>query len=414
MKPTNNKHTMKKKLMFIGLDVHAKNITIALAEGGGGEARLYGTIPNDLHALERVFAKLRKAHPGVELRVCYEAGPTGFVLARRLAQLKIHCTLVAPSLIPTKSGDRIKTDRRDSLKLARLHRAGELTAVHVPDANDEAMRDLCRARTDAVADLRSGRAQLKAFLLRNGYRYTGKSAWTEAHRRYLRELVLPHPAQRVVLEDAIRAIGSAEERIGRLEDQMQALLESWHMKPMVAAMMAMRGFALVGAMVLVSELGGAWRFDHPGQLMAYLGLVPSENTSDSKRRQGGIWLRRSARAFGAAPQPPAAHLASVPRLDSKAGNGHARWLLIEAAHHYRLSPKVSKELSARQQGQSEEIKACAWKAQTRLHKRMMQLLARGKQRNKVTVAIARELCGFVWHIFRLMEPRMNPGKPAGA
>jgi len=390
MKPTNNKHTMKKKLLFAGLDVHAKNITVALAEGGGGEARLYGTIPNDLHALERVFAKLRKAHPGVELRVCYEAGPTGFVLARRLAQLRVHGTVVAPSLIPTRSGERIKTDRRDALKLARLHRAGELTAVHVPDANDEAMRDLCRARTDAVADLRSSRAQLKAFLLRNGYRYTGKSAWSEAHRRYLREVVLPHPAQRVVLEDAIRAIGSAGERIGRLEDQMHALLESWPMKPVVAAMMALRGFALVGAMVIVSELGGAWRFDHPRQLMAYLGLVPTENTSDSKRRQGRI---------------------------TKTGNSHARWLLIEAAHHYRLSPKVSRELSVRQQGQSEEIKACAWQAQTRLHKRMRQLCARGKERNKVTVAVARELCGFVWHIFRLMEPRMRPAtatRPATA
>ena len=380
---------MKKKLLFVGLDVHAKNITIALAEGGGGEARLYGTIPNDLHALEKVFAKLRKApidgaqglrHPGTELRVCYEAGPTGFVIARRCAQLKIHCTVVAPSLIPTKSGERIKTDRRDALKLARLHRAGELTAVNVPDANDEAMRDLCRARTDAVQDLRRGRAQLKAFLLRNGYRYTGKSAWSEAHRRYLRELVLPHPAQRVVLEDAIAAIGAAGERIARLEEQMQALLESWHMKPVVQALMGMRGFALVGAMVLTSELGGAWRFEHPKQLMAYLGLVPSENTSSEKRRQGGI---------------------------TKAGNSHARWLLIEAAHHYRLSPKVSKELSLRQQGLAEDIKACSWKAQTRLHKRMMQLCARGKQRNKVTVAVARELCGFVWHIFRLMEPRLS-------
>jgi transposase len=384
MKPTHNKHTMKKHLLFIGLDVHAKNITIALAPGDSHEARLYGTIPNDLHALERVFAKLKKAHPGAELRVCYEAGPTGFVLARRLAQLKVHCTVVAPSLIPCRSGERVKTDRRDALKLARLLRAGELTAVHVPEAADEAMRDLCRARTDAVQDLRRGRAQLKAFLLRHGYRYTGKSAWTEAHQRYLRELVLPHPAQRVVLEDALRAIGTAGERIGRLEEQMHALLESWAMKPVVGAIMALRGFALVGAMVVVSELGGAWRFAHPRQLMAYLGLVPSENTSSEKRRQGGI---------------------------TKAGNGHARWLLIEAAHHYRLSPKISKELSARQQGVSEDIKACAWKAQTRLHQRTVRLLARGKQRNKITVAVARELCGFVWHIFRLMEPRMPKAAP---
>ena len=206
-----------------------------------------------------------------------------------------------------------RASRRDALKLARLHRAGELSAVHVPDASDEAMRDLCRARTDAVQDLRRGRAQLKAFLLRNGYRYTGKSAWTEARRRYLRELVLPHLAQRVVLEDAIAAIAGAGERIARLEEQMEALLESWPMKPVVQALMGMRGFALVGAMVLASELGGAWRFEHPKQLTAYLGLVPSENTSSEKRRQGGI---------------------------AKTGNGHARWLLIEAAHHYRLSPKV--------------------------------------------------------------------------
>jgi transposase len=378
--PTHNKHTMKKKILFLGLDVHAQNIAVALAESGGGEARSYGAIPNDLHALEKVLSKLRSAHPGRELRLCYEAGPTGFVLARRCAQLKIACTVVAPSLIPSRAGERIKTDRRDALKLARLHRAGELRAVHLPDASDEAMRDLCRARTDAVQDLRRGRAQLKAFLLRNGYRYTGKSAWSEAHRRYLRELILPHPAQRVVLEDALTAVASAGERIARLEEQMEALLVTWPMQPMVAALMGLRGFARVGAMVLVSELGAAWRFEHPRQLMAYLGLVPTENTSAGKRRQGGI---------------------------TKTGNSHARWLLIEAAQHYRLSPKVSKELSVRQQGLSAELKACSWKAQTRLHKRMLQLLARGKQRNKVTVAIARELCGFVWHIFRLMEPRMN-------
>ena len=383
--PTHNKHTMKKELLFVGLDVHAKTVTLALAEGGGGEARLYGAIANDLHALEKVFARLKKAHPEMELRVCYEAGPTGFVIARRCAQLRIPCTVVAPSLIPTRSGERIKTDRRDALKLARLHRAGELTAVHVPEASDEAMRDLCRARTDAVQDLRRGRAQLKAFLLRNGYRYTGKSAWSEAHQRYLRELVLPHPAQRVVLEDALGAITGAGERIGRLEEQMRALLASWPMKPVVEAVMGLRGFAVVGAMVLVSELGGAWRFAHPRQLMAYLGLVPTENTSCDKRRQGQI---------------------------TKAGNGHARWLLIEAAQHYRLSPKVSKELSVRQQGLSAEVKACSWKAQTRLHQRMLQLLARGKERNKVTVAVARELCGFIWHIFRLMESRLTQGRAA--
>jgi transposase len=379
-KPSNNKHTMKKDLLFVGLDVHAQSITVAVAENDRSQPRLYGSIPNDLHAVERMLSRLKKAHPAADLRVCYEAGPTGFGLARRCQQLKVDCAVVAPSLIPNRSGDRIKTDRRDAIKLARSHRAGDLTAVYVPQASDEAMRDLCRARTDAVQDLRRSRAQLKAFLLRNGYRYSGKSSWTEAHRRYLRELVLPHPAQRVVLEDALNAISTAGERIGRLEEQMEALLFEWPMQPVVAALMALRGFARVSAMVLVSELGGAWRFDHPRQLMAYLGLVPTENTSDQKKRRGRI---------------------------TKTGNAHARWLLIEAAQHYRLSPKVSKELCARQQGLSKEIKACSWKAQTRLHKRMCQLLARGKERNKVTVAVARELCGFVWQIFRLMEPRMK-------
>src|SRR6187399_1563547 len=234
--PTHSKHTMKKQLLFVGLDVHAQNIALAFAEGGGGEARTYGSIPNDLHAVEKVFAKLKKAHPGVELRVCYEAGLTGFVLARRCAQLRIDCQVVAPSLIPSRAGDRVKTDRRDARKLARLHRAGELSAVHVPEASDEAMRDLCRGRTDAVQDLRRGRAQLKAFLLRNGYRYSGKSSWTEAHLRYLRELVLAHPAQRVVLEDALRSITTAGERIDRLEESMESLMESWAMKPVVKAL----------------------------------------------------------------------------------------------------------------------------------------------------------------------------------
>src|SRR5215207_4241474 len=235
-------HTMSKNLLYVGLDVHAQTVTIALAEGGG-EVRNYSSVSSDLDVLERTMRRIKNTHPGCELRVCYEAGPTGFVIARRFTQLRIDCTVVAPTLIPSRAGERVKTDRRDAAKLARLHRAGELTAVNVPDACDEAMRDLCRARTDAVQDLRRSRAQLKAFLLRNGYRYTGKSAWTEAHRRYLRELVLPHPAQRVVLEDALTTIASAGERIARLEEQMSALLESWPMKPVVEAVMGMRGFA---------------------------------------------------------------------------------------------------------------------------------------------------------------------------
>ena len=232
------------------------------------------------------LAKIRRAQPEAEWRVCYEAGPTA-LCRPRLSQLG-STALSGPSLIPNRSADRGEDRPSVSVKLARLHRAVELTAVHVPEATDEALRDLCRARTDAVQDLRRGRAQLKAFLLRHGYRYAGKTAWTQAHQRYLRELILPHAAMRVVLEDSLRTITLAEERIGCLEEQMAALLESWPMKPVVEALMGLRGFQRVSAMVLTSELGAGWRFTHPRQLMAYLGLVPSENTSGSKRRQGAM------------------------------------------------------------------------------------------------------------------------------
>lgn len=385
---------MSKSVIHIGLDVHAQTIAVAVAGGTGsaGEVRLHGSISSDLHSVDKLLAKLRKAHPEAELRFCYEAGPTGFVLQRHFARKDLVCIVVAPSLIPTRSGDKIKTDRRDAVKLARLFRAGELTGVNIPDAVDEAMRDLCRARTDAVQDQRRQRAQLKAFLLRHGYRYQGKTSWNEKHLSYLRSLTLSHPAHRAVLEDTLTTLIGAQERIARLEENMEALLTGWQMKPVVQALMGMRGFALVGAMVMVSELGSAWRFEHPRQLMAYLGLVPTENSSGGKRRQGGI---------------------------SKTGNSHARWIMIEASHHYRLEPGVSPQLSKRQEGLDEDVKACAWKAQTRLHKRLKQLLARGKHRNKAQVAVARELTGFVWQIFRLMEnrvgaPDQTPGSPAGA
>lgn len=370
---------MKNSIVHIGLDVHAQTITIAIAEGSG-EARLYGTISSDLHSVDKFLAKLRKAHPDATLRWCYEAGPTGFVLQRHIARKGMECLVAAPSLIPGRSGDKIKTDKRDAVKLARLLRAGELTGVHVPDAVDEAMRDLCRARTDAVQDQRRLRMQLKAFLLRCGYRYQGKTSWNEKHLSYLRSLTLPHPAQKAVLEDTVQSLDRAAERIARLEESMESLLEDWALKPVVKAIMGMRGFALIGAMVIVSELGGAWRFDHPRQLMAYLGLVPTESSSGGKRSQGSI---------------------------SKTGNCHARWIMIEASHHYRLPPGISPQMSQRQEGLSEAVKACAWKAQTRLHARLRQLLGRGKNRNKAQVAVARELCGFVWEIFRIMHRQMT-------
>jgi transposase len=363
-----------KNTLYLGLDVHKDSITIAIAAAGrNGEVRLYGAISNDLHALEKALTKIRQAHGGAGLEVCYEAGPCGFGIARRLAQLKVACQVVAPSMIPKRSGDRVKTDKRDARKLARLLRAGELTPVYIPEPTDEAMRDLCRARTDAVDDRRRSRHRLKGFLLRHGYRYQGKSTWSAAHERYLRELVLPHPAMKVILEEYLQAIAAAGERIERCEVGMRALLEKWRLAPAVRALMAMKGFQTVAAMILVSELGEVDRFAHPRQVMAYLGLVPTENTSSDKRRQGSI---------------------------SKCGNAHARWLLVECAQHYVPPPKVSKELSRRQEGQPQEVRAISWRAQNRLHHRFMRLSARRLQRNKALVAIARELCGFIWELLR--------------
>ncbi len=373
---------MKKKL-YLGLDVHKDWITIAIAfEGRNGEVRLEGTISNDLQALEKWLARLRKAH-GKETRLyaCYEAGPCGFGIARRLKQLGVECEVVAPSMTPTRSGDRIKTDRRDARKLARLLRAGELTAVYIPEATDEAMRDLCRARTDAVDDRRRARHRLKGFLLRHGYRYQGKSSWSPAHERYLRELMLPHPAMKVILEEYLQGIAAAGERIARCEAGMGELLTKWRLEPAVRALMAMKGFQRVAAMILVSELGEVHRFAHPRQVMAYLGLVPSENTSSDKRRQGRI---------------------------TKCGNSHARWLLVECAQHYATPPKVSAHLSRRQQGQAKEIRAISWRAQNRLHQRYTRLLGRRLQRNKAMVAIARELCGFIWELLRTQPCYHHP------
>lgn len=377
---------MSKEVLYLGLDVHAENIAVAIAEAGrDGEVRNHGIISSDLHCVEKLLRKL--GHPG-KLRVCYEAGPCGFVLARFLKKKGIACDVVAPSLTPKGSGDKIKTDRRDARMLARLHRAGELTAVHIPDERDEAIRDLCRARTDAVHDLRSGRHQLKAFLLRNGYRYSEKTAWSQAHLRYLRELSLPHPAMKVVLEEYLMAIDTVGERIARIEAQMTALLEDWHLAPVVKSLMAFRSYQTVAAMITVSEIGDIHRFAHPRQLMAYLGLVPSESSSGGSRAQGSI---------------------------TKCGNGHLRWIFNECAQHYRLPPKVSSPLSRRQETipkpHRRAVMELSWRCQNRLHEKGRLLAARGKTRQKVQTALARELCAFVWELMRITTPQPEGAPP---
>lgn len=374
VKPTtkNEDKHMRTKDKFVGLDVHKDTTVIAVAEGGrDGEVRLYGTISSDLHALEKVFAKL--GGDAVRLHVVYEAGPTGYVIYRRLVQLGIDCIVVAPSRTPQPAGHRQKTDRRDAIMLARLHRAGELTGIHVPDAVDESIRDLTRARADAVHDLTRAKQRLKSFLLRQGYRYKGKANWSAPHQRYLRELVLPLPALKSVLEEYLLAIDQSVQRVQRLEELIEVQVPRWRMYPAVEALMCLRGFKLTAAAVLVAELGDVRRFEHPRHLMAFLGMVPKERTTGDDRKLGGI---------------------------TKTGNAHARWILVEAAQHALLPPKVSAQLSVRQEGQPAAYRELSWKVQTRLHKRGWHLLQRGVIKPKVLVALARELSGHVWALLQ--------------
>jgi transposase len=359
------------RIAYVGLDVHKDGIVVAVAEDGlRGEVRDYGRIANTPAALRRLVGKL--GHHGVTLRFCYEAGPCGYGIQRQLAAAGHDCVVVAPSLLPKRPGDRIKTDRRDACSLAKLHRAGELTAVWVPDAGHEAIRDLVRARLDAVRALRRARQQLSRFLLRQGCHY-GRPAWTKLHRRWLTGLRFDQVAHHIVLEDYIQTVEAARERRDRLTAQIEAILPDWALAPVVAALQTMRGMALVNAATLIAELGDLSRFANARQLMGYLGLVPSEYSSGARVKRGGI---------------------------TKAGNSAARRLLIEAAWSYRFPARLSPELLLRQENQPRPIRAIAWKAQLRLCARYRKLARTGKPANIVTTAIARELAGFLWAIAR--------------
>jgi transposase len=365
-------------ITYVGLDVHKQGIVVAVAEGGlRGEVREYGRIANTPAALDRLARKL--SGDGVKLRFCYEAGPCGYGIQRHLSARGHECVVVAPSLIPKRAGDRVKTDRRDAASLARLHRAGELTAVWVPDVRHEAMRDLVRARLDVVHALRRARQQLSGFLLRQGCHY-GRPAWTKLHRRWLAGLKFEQAVHHLVLEDYIAAVEAAQARRDRLTAQIEAMLPDWSLAPVVAALQTMRGMALVNAATLIAELGDLSRFANPRQLMAYLGLVPSEYSSGASVKRGGL---------------------------TKAGNSAARRLLIEASWTYRFPARVSRELLLRQEEQSKPIREIAWKAQLRLCARYRKLARSGKPANVVTAAIARELAGFIWAIARRVPPATN-------
>ena len=362
------------KTYYIGLDVHKETIAIAYTyEGSRKEATYHGSCGGSNPAAEGALRKLAKKLEVKlkDLKVCYEAGPTGFVLARRLVQLGLDCVVMSPSKTKRKPNEKIKTDKRDAKKIAKLFRNGDITEVRVPPALDEAIRDVCRARTDASDDLSRAKQRLNSFLLRNGYRYTGKSRWTAAHMRYLRDLTMPDPYMRITLEECIQAVDSGIERVERITRRLKDILPEWEWEPVVCALMACKGFQEVAAMTIIAELGDLRRFDHPRKLMAFLGLVPGEDSSGPRRRQGGI---------------------------TKCGNSHARWMLVECSQHYRKAPKIGSALSKRQEGQGKDVKELAWRMQNRLHARYVRLKARGKREPKAIVAIARELCAFIWEL----------------
>jgi transposase len=372
---------MSKTVHYIGLDVHKETIAVSIAPANSTEVRRYGIINGSLDAVDKLVKKL--AQPGIELRLVYEAGPCGFVICRQLRSKGLACDVVAPSLVPKKASAKVKTDRRDADQLARLFRAGELTAIHVPAQEDEAVRDLIRARHAAMDDLRRARHRLKGFLLRLGFRYTGKSSWNDAHKRYLSGLVMPQPPQQIAFQEYIHAMDDAGERLDRLTQAVLDALPGWKWEPVVRALLCLRGVQELTAMTLVAEVGDFSRFEDARSLMHFLGLTPSEHSSGGSRTQGGI---------------------------TKCGNAHCRRVLTEAAWQYRLKPKVSEAMQKRQEKQSKEVRMTAWKAQQRLHKRFQRLSARKKSVVAAT-AVARELAGFVWAIACQVKPAAQAAAP---
>jgi transposase len=356
--------------LYVGLDVHKDFIAVAYARDDGAadpvELGSIGTRQCDIDALVR---KLQGK--GARLVFVYEAGPCGYWLYRYLTEKGVTCFVVAPSLIPRRPGDRVKTDKRDAVTLARLARSGDLTPVHVPTVSDEAIRDLARAREDALRDLNASRFRLKALLLRNDIRYAGRANWSAEHVRFLARLVLPTPAQQIVFQEDVRTVSERTELLRRLEHELLEQAKTWRFYPVIEAQQALRGVQFTVAVTAVAELGDLTRFDTPRQLMSYLGLTPSEYSSGDRRRLGGI---------------------------TKAGNGHARRVLVEAAKAYRHRAKVSEQIQARQQHLPKAIRDIAWRAQVRLCGRYRKLLARGKHPNTVAAAIARELVAFMWAI----------------
>jgi transposase len=339
---------------FIGLDVHKDSISVADAEAHCTDP------PHFVGAIGTRQIDIDKL-----IRRC------GYGLHRYLTSKGLDCQVVAPSLIPKRPGDRVKTDRRDAVELARLLRSGDLTPVYVPSVEDEAVRDLCRARDAARVTLRAAKLRLKSFLLRLGLHYGGRADWNDAHKRYLARVVCPTPAQQIVFQESSRVVDEQIERLARLEHELLDLAPRWRLWPLVEALQALRGVQWIVALTVVAELGDLTRFDNPRQLAAFVGLIPSEHSSGEKRRQGGI---------------------------TKAGNSRARRVLVEGAWAYRYPAKISPHIQKRIENLPKSVQDIGWKAQVRLCKRFRRLTARGKHRNVVVTAIAREVVAFMWAI----------------
>jgi transposase len=361
---------MKEKLRFLGLDVHAETIAAAIAEPDG-EVRSLGMIPNRTESIRKLVKKLG---PVEKLRACYEAGPTGYVLYWQLAELGVKCEVIAPTLVPVKAGDRVKTDRRDAEKLARSYRSDDLTAVWVPDEGSEALRDLVRAREAAKQDQLRARHRLSKFLLRSGQRPPfGVRAWTLPYLIWVAQIRFTQGAQEATRLDYLHEVEHMRERVVRLEQAIAEAvkLASPALQEVIQDLQALRGIALISAVTIAAELGQVSRFEGARELMGYCGAVPSEDSSGKRKRRGSI---------------------------TKTGNAHLRRIVVEAAWSYHRPPCLWAGLRKRQQSVSEEAKEIAWKAQHRLHKRYLRLAATGKDKRKIVTAVGRELLGFIWAI----------------
>lgn len=366
---------MNNNTKYVGLDVSKEEIAVAIAEEGRGKPRYFGMISHTPEAIRKLVKKLGKPE---NLKVCYEAGPTGYPLYRMFMSMGIECDVIAPSLIPQKPGERVKTDKRDAMSLAGLFRAGELTSIYVPSEEDEALRDLVRAREDVKEDILRIKHRITKLLLRYGIRSPQKVGknWSAKYREWIYTVKFEYRPVRIAFQEYLQILHEAEQRLKRVEAEIKGQAENGVHAPIIQALQCLRGVATITATSLAAEIGSFGRFPTPKKFMAYLGLVPSESSSGVSRKQGDI---------------------------TKTGNVHARKLLIEAAWSYRLQPAVRDKLKKRQNGQPGTILDISWTAQTRLHKRFHRLMSRGKASNKAVTAVARELAGFIWAIAKEIE-----------